>query len=76
METRQEIDVIALSEKSTGFARRLLITHEEMSYHATLFWHAGDGYDLIFRDIPYPEWAKDYDLGELENQTWGGCVNG
>ena len=72
-EVKQDYDVIALSEKSTGFARRLLITHEEMSYHATLFWHAGDGYELIFRDISNPEWAKDFDLGELENQTWGQC---
>ena len=74
MKTIQEdYDVIALSEQSTGFARRLLITHEDMSYHATLFWHAGDGYELIFRDISNPEWADEIDLGELEAQTWGQC---
>ena len=71
METRQDYDAIALSEQSTGFARRLLITHEGTSYHATLFWHAQDGYELIFRDIPNPDWADDFDLGELESQTWG-----
>jgi hypothetical protein len=73
MDVKQDYDVIALSEESTGFARRLLITHEDMSYHATLFWHAGEGYELIFRDIPYPDWANDFDLGELESQTWGQC---
>lgn len=74
MKTIQEdYDVIALSEETTGFARRLLISHEDMSYHATLFWNAGDGYELIFRDIDYPDWAKDFDLGELETQTWGQC---
>jgi hypothetical protein len=73
MDIKQDYDAIALSEQSTGFARRLLITHEEMSYHATLFWNSGDGYELIFRDIPHPEWAYDFDLGELESQTWGQC---
>jgi hypothetical protein len=72
-EVKQDYDAIALSEQSTGFARRLLITHEEMSYHATLFWNSGDGYELIFRDIPHPDWAYDFDLGELESQTWGQC---
>ena len=73
METKEDYDVIALSEEATGFARRLLITHEDISYHATLFWNSGDGYELIFRDINYPEWAQGYDLGELESQTWGQC---
>jgi hypothetical protein len=73
VKTAEDYDVIALSEKSTGFARRLLITHEDVSYHATLFWHATDGFELIFRDIPYPDWANDFDLGELESQTWGQC---
>jgi hypothetical protein len=73
METKEDYDVIALSEEATGFARRLLITHEDMSYHATLFWNSGDGYELIFRDINYPEWANEFDLGQLESQTWGQC---
>jgi hypothetical protein len=71
IETRQDYDVIVLSEGVTGWARRLLITHEDMSYHATLFHTQGDGYELIFRDIDYPEWAEDFDLMELDNQTWG-----
>lgn len=71
IETKQDYDVIAISEENTGFARRLLITHEGMSYHATLFWQSGEGYELIFRDIDNPEWAEDYNLMELDNQTWG-----
>ena len=51
--------------------RRVLITHEEMSYHATLFWNMGEGYELIFRDIDSPEWAEDYNLMEMDNQTCG-----
>lgn len=73
MDTKEDYDVIALSQEMTGFARRLLITHEDMSYHATLFWNAEDGYELIFRDIPKPYWADEFDLWELESQTWGQC---
>jgi hypothetical protein len=71
MKTAEDYDVIVLSEGVTGWERRLLITHEDMSYNATLFWDNHDGYELIFRDIDYPEWAQDYDLMELDNQTWG-----
>ena len=71
IETKQDYDVIVLEEETTGWMRRVLITHEDVSYHATLFWNMGEGYELIFRDIDNPEWAEDYDLMELDNQTWG-----
>ena len=73
MKTAIDYEVIPLEEETTGWARRLLITHEDMSYHATLFWNSGDGFELIFRDIDYPDWADKFDLMELDNQTWGGC---
>jgi hypothetical protein len=31
----------------------------------------GEGYELIFRDIDSPEWAEDYNLMEMDNQTCG-----
>jgi hypothetical protein len=71
VKTATGYDVIVLSDGVTGWERRLLITHEDVSYHATLFHNQGDGYELIFRDIDYPEWAKDYDLMKLDDQTWG-----
>jgi hypothetical protein len=73
MKTAIDYDVIPLEEETTGWARRLLITHEDMSYHATLFWNSGDGFELIFRDISNPYWADDIDLALLDEQTWGGC---
>jgi hypothetical protein len=69
MET--EFEVIAISEENTGWMRKVLLTHEDMSYHATLFWNMGEGYELIFRDIDNPEWAEDYNLMEMDNQTLG-----
>ena len=71
MKTAEDYDVIAISEETTGWMRRVLITYEDMSYHATLFWNMGEGYELIFRDIDNPEWAEDLDLMEMDNQTWG-----
>lgn len=70
-DTKEDYDVIAVSEEITGWMRRLLITHEDISYHATLFWAMGEGYELIFRDIDNPEWAEDFNLMELDDQTWG-----
>ena len=70
-EVKQDYDVIVLEEEKTGWLRKLLITHEDISYRATLFWNMGEGYELIFRDIDSPDWAEDYNLMELDNQTWG-----
>ena len=71
MKVQLDFDVIAISEETTGWMRRVLLTHEGMSYHATLFWNMGEGYELIFRDIDSPEWAEDYNLMEMDNQTCG-----
>lgn len=71
MKVQLDFDVIAISEETTGWMRRVLITHEDMSYHATLFWNMGESYELIFRDIDSPEWAEDYNLMEMDNQTCG-----
>lgn len=71
MKVQLDFDVIAISEETTGWMRRVLLTHEDMSYHATLFWNMCEGYELIFRDIDSPEWAEDYNLMEMDNQTCG-----
>jgi len=71
LKVQLDFDVIAISEETTGWMRRVLITHEDMSYHATLFWNMGESYELIFRDIDSPEWAEDYCLMEMDNQTCG-----
>lgn len=71
MKTAIEYEVIGISEEVSGWMRRVLITHEDMSYHATLFWNMGEGYELIFRDVDTPYWAEDIDLMQLDEQTWG-----
>ena len=43
METKQDYDVIVLEEETTGWMRKVLLTHEDISYHATLFWNMGEG---------------------------------
>lgn len=71
MKTAIDYDVIVTREEVTGWKRRLLITHEGISYPATLFWDEQDGLELLFRGMSNPYWADDIDLSELDEKTWG-----
>ena len=63
------MEILGVSEESTGWKRWINFTYEGKTYEATLFWDL-DGYELFFNSedgVAYngmydmPEWAKEWD---------------
>jgi hypothetical protein len=56
-----EITIKGITKEDTGWTKEITLEREGETYLATLYWSSSDGYDLVFKANPVPNWVQEWD---------------
>ena len=63
-----ELTIKGITKEDTGWTKEITLEREGETYLATLYWSISDGYDLVFKTNPTPDWVDDWE----DSQQYGG----
>jgi hypothetical protein len=56
-----EIKIKSVNKEDTGWTKEITLEREGETYLATLYWSSADGYELVFKANPVPNWVQEWD---------------
>lgn len=55
-----EITIKSTTEEITGWTKEITLEREGETHLVTLYWSREDGYDLVFKTNPTPNWVYEW----------------
>ena len=55
-----EITIKGITKEDTGWTKEITLERDGETYLATLYWSSADGYELVFKASPTPDWVFDW----------------
>ena len=62
-----EITIKSTTKEDTGWTKEITLEREGETYLATLYWSIADGYELVFKANPTPDWVVAWE----DSQQYG-----